>query len=216
MLPRVLCRSCGIHCQPRAGGLTWPALCREYKSAFVERVDAVGVLAMSAIRSSDAVDSERPPDGSSGLRGTGTSSPSGAATEQLDVPEPRGGGGMPRPRFLAAWPLLAVLLVQAGLSLRLVRADTAYQSEAAALWSGHLQWAHWLHGEAIPPFPAFFSGAPVMYPPLGAAADSIGGLTGARVLSLVFMLAATALLWAAAGGCSGGGPRSSPPRCSPR
>lgn len=114
------------------------------------------------------------------------------------MPEPRGGGRARWPRFLAGWPLLAVLLVQAGLSLRLVRADTAYQSEAAALWSGHLQWAHWLHGEAIPPFPAYFSGAPVVYPPLGAAADSIGGLTGARILSLLFMLAATALLWSAA------------------
>ena len=152
---------------------------------------------MSAIRSSDAVNSQRP-DVSSGLQGAGTSSPSGAATEQLDVPEPRGGGGAPRLRFLAEWPLLAVLLVQAALSLRLVRADTAYQSEAAALWSGHLEWAHWLHGAPIPPFPAFFSAAPVLYPPLGAAADSIGGLTGARILSLVFMLAATVLLWGAA------------------
>ena len=47
----------------------------------------------------------------------------------------------------------------------------------------------------VPPFSAYFSGAPVMYPPLGALADSLGGLTGARVLSLVFMLGATVLLW---------------------
>ena len=50
----------------------------------------------------------------------------------------------------------------------------------------------------IPPFPRYFSGAPVVYPPVGAAADSIGGLAGARVLSLVFMLGATVLLWGAA------------------
>ena len=37
-----------------------------------------------------------------------------------------------------------------------------------------------------------------LYPPIGAAADSIGGLAGARVLSLVFMLGATVLLWGAA------------------
>jgi Dolichyl-phosphate-mannose-protein mannosyltransferase len=93
-------------------------------------------------------------------------------------------------------PLLAVLAVQAALSLRLVRADTAFQDEATYLWAGHLQWAHWLHGTPVPPFSAYFSGAPVVYPPLGALADSIGGLAGARILSLAFMLGATALVWA--------------------
>ena len=101
--------------------------------------------------------------------------------------------------FPAWWPLLVVLAVQAALSLRLVRADTAFQDEATYLWAGHLEWAHWLHGAVIPPFASYFSGAPVIYPPLGAVADSLGGLTGARVLSLVFMLGATALLWATAG-----------------
>jgi 4-amino-4-deoxy-L-arabinose transferase-like glycosyltransferase len=48
----------------------------------------------------------------------------------------------------------------------------------------------------IPNFPAYFSGAPVIYPPLGALADSIGGLTAARILSLCFMLGVTSLLWA--------------------
>jgi hypothetical protein len=99
----------------------------------------------------------------------------------------------------AWWPLLAVLVVQAALSLRLVRADTAFQDEATYLWAGHLQWAHWLHGAVIPPFASYFSGAPVVYPPLGALADSVGGLIGARVLSLVFMLGATVLLWGTAG-----------------
>src|SRR4029077_1349177 len=60
-------------------------------------------------------------------------------------------------------------------------------------------WAHWLHSAPIPPFPTYFSGAPVIYPPVGALADSMGGLAGARILSLVFMLGATALLWGAAG-----------------
>jgi hypothetical protein len=96
------------------------------------------------------------------------------------------------------WLLLVVLAVQAGLSVRLLRADTASQSEALYLRAGHLEWAHWLHGVPIPPFTAYLSGAPVLYPPIGAAADSIGGLAGARVLSLVFMLGATVLLWDAA------------------
>jgi 4-amino-4-deoxy-L-arabinose transferase-like glycosyltransferase len=95
------------------------------------------------------------------------------------------------------WPLVAVLVVQAALSIRLVKADTAFEDEATYLWAGHLEWANWLHGTPIPPFSAYFSGAPVIYPPIGALADSIGGLTGARILSLVFMLGATALLWGA-------------------
>src|SRR6266516_5889542 len=47
----------------------------------------------------------------------------------------------------STWPLLIVLAVQAALSVRLVRADTAFQDEATYLWAGHLQWAHWLHSE---------------------------------------------------------------------
>ncbi len=99
----------------------------------------------------------------------------------------------------SAWPLLAVLAVQTALSLRLVWADTAFQDEAAYLWAGHLEWAHWLHGAVIPQFSSYFSGAPVIYPPIGALADSIGGLAAARILSLVFMLGATVLLWGTAG-----------------
>jgi Dolichyl-phosphate-mannose-protein mannosyltransferase len=102
-------------------------------------------------------------------------------------------------RVWGVWPLLVVLVVQAGLSLRLVRADTAFEDEALYLWAGHLEWAHWLHGGSVPPFAYYFSGAPVIYPPLGAVADSAGGLVGARVLSLVFMLGATGLLWGVAG-----------------
>jgi hypothetical protein len=104
----------------------------------------------------------------------------------------RGLGAWPR------WPLLVVLAVQAALSLRLVGADTAFEDEAAYLWAGHLEWAHLLHGTPVPPVAYYFSGAPVVYPPVGALADSVGGLVGARILSLAFMLAATTLLWDAA------------------
>lgn len=96
------------------------------------------------------------------------------------------------------WPLLVVLAVQAGLASRLLWANTAFTDEALYLWAGHLEWANWLHSEQIPPFPAFFSGSPVVYPPIGAVADAIGGLTGARLLSMAFMLGATCLLWATA------------------
>ncbi len=95
-------------------------------------------------------------------------------------------------------PLAIVLVVQAALSLRLVWSNTAFGDEALYLWAGHLEWAHWLHGTqvATAALPTYFSGAPVVYPPLGALADSLGGLAGARLLSLAFMLAATCLLYA--------------------
>ena len=96
-------------------------------------------------------------------------------------------------------PLVVVLVMQAGLSVRLVGADTAFQDEAEYLWAGHLEWSHWLHGTVVPPFASYFSGAPGIYPPLAALADAAGGLAAARLLSLVFMLGATVLLWAAAG-----------------
>ena len=43
--------------------------------------------------------------------------------------------------------------------------------------------------------PDVLSGAPVIYPPLVALANDLGGLAAARVLSLCFMLGATSVLW---------------------
>jgi hypothetical protein len=92
------------------------------------------------------------------------------------------------------WLLFVVLALQAALSARLIWANTAFQDEGLYLWAGHLEWAHWLHGTQIPDFASYFSGAPVLYPPLGALANHYGGLAGARLLSLSFMLLATILL----------------------
>jgi len=92
-------------------------------------------------------------------------------------------------------PLLVILAVQALLSVRLLWANTAFQDEALYLWAGHLELAHWGHGTPIPDFATYFSGAPVLYPPLAAVADSLGGLAGARLLSLAFMLGSTILLF---------------------
>jgi Dolichyl-phosphate-mannose-protein mannosyltransferase len=94
------------------------------------------------------------------------------------------------------WPLGVVLAAQAALSLRLIWSNTAFQDEALYLRAGHLEWARWLHGTPIPGFPSYFSGAPVLYPPIAALADGLGGLVAARILSLIFMLAVTGLLWA--------------------
>jgi hypothetical protein len=106
--------------------------------------------------------------------------------------ELRGGGW----RHSYRLGLLVVLLGQAALALRLVWSNTAFQDEAEYLWYGHLEWQHWLHGSPLPTY--YLSGAPQIYPPLGALADSVGGLAGARLLSLAFMLGATALLYATA------------------
>jgi len=95
------------------------------------------------------------------------------------------------------WPLVLVIALQAVMSLRLMWSDTAFGDEALYLSAGRLELAHLFHGTQIPSFPSYFSGAPVIYPPIAALADSVGGLTGARMLSLCFMLGATALLWAA-------------------
>jgi len=94
-------------------------------------------------------------------------------------------------------PLTAICCLQAALSLTLIRSNTAFVDEADYLWLGRLLVAHWLHGTT---WPAGYgdqaiSGSPYLYPPLGAAADMIGGLAGARILSLAFMLAATVLLY---------------------
>ena len=96
------------------------------------------------------------------------------------------------------WPLLAVLAVQAALSAGMVRDRTAFGDEALYLSAGHLEWSHWLHGTQIPDYQTWFSGAPVIYPPVGAIADSLGGLAAARLLSLLFMLGVTCFLWSTA------------------
>ena len=137
------------------------------------------------------------PGGAAGPRHAGMS-PAPAGSVAVLPQALRSEGRARRWGVPGAWPLLVVLAVQAGLSLRLLWTDTASQSEALYLRAGHLEWAHWLHGVPIPPFQTYLSGAPVLYPPVGVAADNIGGLAGARVLSLVFMLGATVLLWGAA------------------
>lgn len=101
----------------------------------------------------------------------------------------------PRRRVNLRWPLLAALAAQTALTVRLTWANTAFQDEALYLRAGHLEWARWLHGTPIPDFPSYFSGAPVIYPPIAALADNLGGLAAARILSLCLMLGVTTLLW---------------------
>jgi putative flippase GtrA/glycosyltransferase involved in cell wall biosynthesis len=99
-----------------------------------------------------------------------------------------------RPRYV----LLGICGLQAALSLSLVWSNSAFGDEAEYLWIGHLVWGHWLRGTQLPLVAAHLSGSALVYPPLGALADSLGGLAGARILSLVFMLFSTLLLYGVA------------------
>jgi hypothetical protein len=104
-----------------------------------------------------------------------------------------------RPSMLSRhrWlPLTVILAVQAVLALRLIWSNTAFSDEALYTWSGWAQLNTLLHGTLSgQQFPAYFSGAPPLYPPLAAVANALGGLAGARLLSLAFMLGATGLLY---------------------
>jgi hypothetical protein len=108
--------------------------------------------------------------------------------------EPAGQTRLERLLNLRGWPVTLVLVVQAALSLRLVWSATAFIDEGEYLTVGHLELAHYLHHAAIPDVSSYLSGSPVVYPPLAAIADDVGGLAAARLLSLAFMLLATLLL----------------------
>jgi len=96
------------------------------------------------------------------------------------------------------WVLLLALAVQVGLSLRLIWTQTAFSDEALYLFAGHDVIAHYLHGEKLANYASYFSGAPELYPVIGAMADTVGGVTAARLLGLACMMGATILGYAAA------------------
>ena len=90
-----------------------------------------------------------------------------------------------------------ILALQALLSLRL--RNSAFEDEAQYLYAGRMEIAHLLHGAALQGnYAAYFSGAPVLYPVLGAALNAVGGLVLARALSLAEMLAVTSMLYSMA------------------
>ncbi|PJN24511.1 glycosyltransferase family 39 protein [Kitasatospora sp. CB02891] len=99
---------------------------------------------------------------------------------------------------LPVWFLLLSLAVQVGFALRLIWTRTAFSDEALYLFAGHDLVANWVHGVQLPAYASYFSGAPQLYPPIGAAADTIGGITAARLLGLACMMGATVLAYLAA------------------
>jgi hypothetical protein len=86
-------------------------------------------------------------------------------------------------------------VAQAVLTLPWLWRTAPFTDEALYLQAGHQEWSHWLHHGTLPDYATWFSGAPVLYPPLGAAADSIAGLAAARGLSLIMMIGATSMVY---------------------
>jgi hypothetical protein len=162
-----------------------PATSAALSSAAVTTAPATTAAATSISETSTAVTS-------TAITTAGAPGLSGPSPEGEPGRPDRAGGRFPHTPGLL---LVAILTVQAVLSLRLVWANTAFLDEATYLFAGHAELAHWLDGAPPPSFATYFSGAPVIYPPLAALIASIGGLTAARLLSLGFMLGATGLLW---------------------
>ncbi|MHB1431342.1 MAG: ArnT family glycosyltransferase [Streptosporangiaceae bacterium] len=100
-----------------------------------------------------------------------------------------------RVKIAGAWELWSILAAQAALTIPWLWRTAPFTDEALYLEAGRAEWAHWLHNAPIQNYPTWFSGAPIMYPPVGAAADSLGGLVAARIVSLIFMLACTVLVY---------------------
>jgi hypothetical protein len=115
------------------------------------------------------------------------------AAEPTQLASPAAGEHEPRRRRMP-WGLILVLALQSCISLSLIWTNSAFGDEANYLWVGHLELLHWFGGAPTPHFNVL-SGASLVYPPLGALASNIGGLAGARLLSLLFMLGATILLY---------------------
>ncbi|HEX3962630.1 MAG TPA: GtrA family protein [Trebonia sp.] len=93
------------------------------------------------------------------------------------------------------WPLLVVLVIQILLSMRMIWSNTAFIDEATYLYVGSQDLNHWIHGIPIRDYQTFMSGAPVVYPPIAAIVNAVGGLVAVRFLSLAFMVGANCLLY---------------------
>lgn len=102
-----------------------------------------------------------------------------------------------RERFEESWALWSILAAQATLTLPWMWRTAAYTDEVQYLTATQQGWSHLL------PDAVQFPGLPVLYPPIAAIFDSAGrfvggntgGLIAARLLSLAFMLAATAMVY---------------------
>jgi Dolichyl-phosphate-mannose-protein mannosyltransferase len=94
-----------------------------------------------------------------------------------------------RDRAAEAWALWSILAAQATLTLPWMWRTVAYSDEASYLMISHDGWGHLMsYGKSLP-------GVPVLYLPIVSVFDSAGGLIAARLLSLIFMLGTTSLVY---------------------
>ncbi|MEO6822452.1 MAG: glycosyltransferase family 2 protein, partial [Candidatus Nanopelagicales bacterium] len=105
------------------------------------------------------------------------------------LPRPSGSRRRMSPR---SWPYLgSIALLQTGLALRPGYNDSPFLDEGLYLYMGHRMIDHLLHGTFLPEDPGkYFSGAPGFYPVLAALGDSVGGVQGARAVSLIGVIGA--------------------------
>jgi len=76
-------------------------------------------------------------------------------------------------------------------TLRIGENRNPFQDEGLYLFMGHRMIDHILHGAHLSEYPGtYFSGAPGLYPVVGALADSIDGVPAARLVSLFFICVA--------------------------
>ena len=125
------------------------------------------------------------------------------------TPAPRGGANGTSPALVApdrrrsanlrvrspSWVIALCLAALSGLeighSIWFSVITPPFEDEGLYLYMGHRVLDHLATGSPITEHPgAFFSGSPWLYPPLAALADDLGGLAGARALSLLFVLGA--------------------------
>ena len=92
--------------------------------------------------------------------------------------------------------LAAIAAFQVVMAMRPGYAKTAFEDEGLYVYMGHEMIAHLVHGFSVPTSPgSYFSGAPGLYPVLGALGDSVGGLAGARFVSTIFAIVAMVSVW---------------------
>jgi glycosyltransferase involved in cell wall biosynthesis len=97
-------------------------------------------------------------------------------------------------------PLTLILAFQSTVAFFLIWSNTGFSDELNYMWVGTTLINHVQHGTVWPTeyVHTTLSGLPYLYPPLGAIANMVGGLAGARLLSLFFMLCSTGFIFAAA------------------
>jgi len=123
--------------------------------------------------------------------------PAATRVVRAGTPAPRRRSRHRRPRRTSprGWVAL-ICLGQILLANRPGRNRNAFEDEGLYVFIGHRMIDHVLHGAFLPEYPGkYFSGAPGLYPVLAAMGDAVGGLQGARTVSLLFALVATVAVY---------------------